>query len=524
MNPTTVLIVDDHPGYADILASRLRDTGWTIRTATSAEAALEILQRETVDILASDFRLLQMNGAELVKRALALQPELYSIIFTGWQEREFAVESLRAGVSDFIDKSARIDADLRRAIQRGIEAVTISRLGRKLLEAETETEIFDQLIASLMSLSEFDGCCLAVLAPTDSFRIARAVDLNNGEEYSTATIEQTDSAYRYVIAQQLVYLPPLFMPTAGTLRPFFDRSQSIAVVPLTLRGKKGALGIEHQHKDRVGVEDVRLLNHIAQWISLAVERLHQQHERVRLEREIADDTRDRRARAAFHEIKNPLNNLAALVQLISNQLSGDARDSLLDNVTRINTALNQRIKPFIRGEDTPREDIVVADLIQEALTRFRLYPSLRPPSIVEKISPALPTFVGHRSLLVSALVSLLQNGATAVARSESPTLSVCADYAPGRDRLEILVTDNGRGIPEQNMDRIFDYAFTTAEDSTNTGYGLAFVKDVVELSDGRVTVDSREDQGATFKLSFPANTLNRQSNAASGERWMLDQQ
>ncbi|MGZ5444860.1 MAG: ATP-binding protein [Thermoanaerobaculia bacterium] len=515
MNPISVLIVDDEPGYADVLASCLSDTGWTIHTATSGEVALEILLWQPMDVLASDFLMPDgIDGAQLVNSALALQPNLYSIIFTGWNDRDFAVQSLRAGVSEFIDKTARLDEDLQRAIRRGIQTITLSRLGHRLLEAERESGIFDLLIDSLSGLMEFDGCCLAVLTQQETCRVERAVDLRTGKDYGTGQLDQPDSAYRYVIEQQAVYLPPLFAPPDRSLRPFFETSQSIAVVPLMLKGERGALGIEHQKPNRLGAEDVRFLNQIAQWICLAIENLIQRQERIRLEQEMSDDRRDRIARATLHEIKNPLNNLAAAVQLASNELSGDTRKSLLDNVTRINSALNRIIRPLIRGENTPREDIDIAETIQDAVSRFRLYHPPSSMSVLEQISPALPTIVGHRTLLVSAIVSLLDNGATAAAESEkAPELRVRADYAAGRDQVEILVTDNGGGIPEQHIDRIFDYAFTTHGDSGHSGYGLAFVKDVVELSGGHVSVDSAKDHGTTFKLSFPAGNLNSHTEA-----------
>ncbi|HYR78939.1 MAG TPA: response regulator [Candidatus Dormibacteraeota bacterium] len=282
MNPTRVLIVDDEPGYAQLLASRLSRTGWSIADASSGEAALQILQRDEIDILASDYLMLDgMDGAELVHSAIAFRPNLYSIIFTGWKERDFAVQALRAGVSEFLDKTDRLDDDLEQAIRRGIQMISLSRLGHQLLESDDERRVFDLLIECLANLGRFDGFCLAVLSCHDECRVERAVDLKTRTDYTPSEFGRPDSAYRYVIEQQAVYLPPVFAPPDRVLQPFFETSKSIAVVPLTLKGERGALGIEHQEPNRLTVEDVRFLNYVAQWISLALERLLQQQERVR---------------------------------------------------------------------------------------------------------------------------------------------------------------------------------------------------------------------------------------------------
>jgi signal transduction histidine kinase len=512
MNPTRVLIVDDEPGFAAVLAASLEDAGWHIMVATSGEEALRIMQEEPVDVLASDYLMPDgMDGAELVNKALAVLPNLYSIIFTGWGERDAAIQALRAGVAGFLDKGPRLDEELEPAIRRGIQMVTLTRLGRQLLETDRENDILDLLIDSLDKLGRFHGCCIAILKQEQGCRVERAIDLQTGETYGSEQLDQADSAYRYVIEEQTVYLPPLFEPAGRELRPYFETSHSIAVVPLTVKGEPGALGIEHRELNRFGVEDIRILRQIGQWVTLAFDRLHQQQERVRLERKIAEGDQGDLARAALHEIRNPLNNLAFVVQEAADELSGESKRSLLDNISRINGALT-RINQFIRKKNV-RENVVVSQVVRDAVFRFEeLYVK---PAVEKQISSALPMIVGDHSRLVSAIVNLLQNGATATAsKFDEARLTIRADYAPARDQVEILVTDNGPGIASQHLDRIFDYAYTTREHEGHTGYGLAFVKDVVENCGGRVSVDTADGRGATFKLSFPAGTVTSQEAQA----------
>jgi signal transduction histidine kinase len=513
----SILIVDDHPPTLNVLASLLSDEGWTIRTAASGEEALKILQQEPVDIIAADYRLdpldhasampasnFRITGAELVNRAVAFKPDLYSIIFTSYKQREYAVESLRAGVAAFLDKSprSRLDEQLKAAIRRGIQAITLTRVGRQLLDLVREEDVLELVIDSLVRVKQFDGCCVVVRGD----RVERAVDLRDRQELAHLEIG-ADSAYRYVVDHpNRVYLPPLFVPEGQTLAPFNIGSKSVAVVPITLKGgEQGALGIEHRGESSLDIEDLRFLSQIASWASLAMSNVTQQ-ERVRVEQERSRERRDLLARAALHEIKNPLNNLATAVQVAAESLPADIAATLLENVGRINDALNRILRPLIRGEDSPPEALEIGRVIRDAVSRFRLYHGGVGTLLVAQVSPALPTIVGHRAMLVSALVNLLENSAHATESvKRKPEIRLTADYVGSRDQVEVVVSDNGRGIRDGLIDRVFDYGVTSNAAKGHTGYGLAFTRDVVNLSGGNISVSSKEGQGTTFKMTFPVH-------------------
>lgn len=511
MSTITILIVDDEVLPRDYLAERLSKEGWTIQKAKSGEEALKVLQAEPIDILVSDFRMPPgIDGSELVNQAVAFKPDLYSIIVTSYyNERDNVMKSLEAGVAAFLEKTPD---QLTAAVRRGIQTITLTRIGRQLLELNREEDILDLIVESLARVKDFDGCCLAVRGRQQICRVERAVDFRTGTELDHNEIDNADSAYRYVIESGHAYFPPFFVSAERTLRPFVADSNSIAVVPLVLKaGEKGALGIEHRDPNRLGIEDLRFLNQIASWVSLAMGRLTQL-ERVRMEEERAREGRDLLARMVLHEIKNPLNNLATAVQVAAEGLPPEAQKMLLDNVGRINQALNDRIRPLIRGENSPPETIEIGRVIQEAVSRFRHYHPAEATSLLEQVSPALPTIVGNRAMLVSALVNLLENGATATESSGRPSeIRVTADYVKARDQVEVVVNDNGRGIPTDLIERVFDYGVTTGDGTEHSGYGLAFTKDVVSLSGGQISVSSREGQGTIFKVSFPADRSTRAS-------------
>ena len=77
-----------------------------------------------------------------------------------------------------------------------------------------------------------------------------------------------------------------------------------------------------------------------------------------------------------------------------------------------------------------------------------------------------------------------------------------------RDHLEILVSDNGLGINEQHLDKIFNMFYRTSDHSTGSGLGLYIVKETVKKLAGTVEVKSVVNQGSVFRISLPLHWHN----------------
>ena len=73
--------------------------------------------------------------------------------------------------------------------------------------------------------------------------------------------------------------------------------------------------------------------------------------------------------------------------------------------------------------------------------------------------------------------------------------------------IECWVTDNGKGIPNEYLNRIFDKGETDPNSEGGLGLGLAIVKTLTEASGGKVTVESQEGIGSTFRFSLPSKTI-----------------
>ena len=72
------------------------------------------------------------------------------------------------------------------------------------------------------------------------------------------------------------------------------------------------------------------------------------------------------------------------------------------------------------------------------------------------------------------------------------------------NQVNILVADNGPGIPDDIKDKILQPFFTTKKGTEGTGLGLSITHDIIKVHDGEIEIESIEGEGATFTISIPA--------------------
>src|SRR5216684_2880074 len=122
MNEPHVLIVDDDPALLQALpeALRLRMHGVTVDTADSAAVALDRIAIEDYDAIVTDIKMPGMDGLALLAEIRARRPDTPTLMITGHGEHALAIDALRGGAYDFIQKPIDRDyfvASLGRAVQ-----------------------------------------------------------------------------------------------------------------------------------------------------------------------------------------------------------------------------------------------------------------------------------------------------------------------------------------------------------------------------------------------------------------------
>ena len=129
-----ILVVDDEPRMADIVDMVLRRDGWAVRTASSGDSALAALDERPVDVVLTDLRMPGMDGLTLLQRIRAEHPEVRVVLMTAFATVSTAVEALREGAFDYVQKPFD-NADLVSVVRRAYDHGRLHRENRVLRAA-----------------------------------------------------------------------------------------------------------------------------------------------------------------------------------------------------------------------------------------------------------------------------------------------------------------------------------------------------------------------------------------------------
>lgn len=155
--PAHILVVDDEAPQMRAIRDTLGPRGYRVTGVTSGPDALSVLRREEVDLLLTDLMMPDMDGIELLRRSLELDPDLVCVMMTGQGTISTAVEAMKAGSLDYVLKPFKLDAILT-VVSR---ALAVRRLRRENLQLREALSIHE--LASGMTFSLDAGSVLRTL-------------------------------------------------------------------------------------------------------------------------------------------------------------------------------------------------------------------------------------------------------------------------------------------------------------------------------------------------------------------------
>ncbi|MDH3686138.1 MAG: sigma-54 dependent transcriptional regulator [Myxococcales bacterium] len=126
-----VLVLDDEPRMADVVGMVLGRSGHEVESFSDPEAALAALEARPADVLITDLRMPGVDGVEVLKRARAHDPELPVILMTAHGSVPTALEAMREGAFDYVQKPFDND-ELRTLVQRALDVTRLDRENRYL--------------------------------------------------------------------------------------------------------------------------------------------------------------------------------------------------------------------------------------------------------------------------------------------------------------------------------------------------------------------------------------------------------
>ncbi len=153
MNNRNILVVDDQSAHRDLCRSALENAGFTVETAASGSFALELLRAGNFGLVITDQLMPEMSGLELLREIHALQPRLPVVIVTAFGTVDTAVEAMRNGASDFIQKPFTPE-ELLLVVRRVLEHQELIEEVRTLRERVGDLYRFDRIVSKSPKMIE----------------------------------------------------------------------------------------------------------------------------------------------------------------------------------------------------------------------------------------------------------------------------------------------------------------------------------------------------------------------------------
>lgn len=393
-------------------------------------------------------------------------------------------------VSSDFDRLRKIDQETGRQMS------ALVKLNRELNSSyqidkviETLLDIVTEVIRSERAFLLFDHG-----GPVPELVASRGVEEDGRSEYP----------YSRTLVQQVLStgLPVLSLdvPEDGFLAPNQSLrilgTRSILCVPLTSAEKTlGVLYLDSNIEAGVfGHGEKELARIIAEMAAGAIERCRYFGMLVQGEKMSALGTL---LAGIAHELNGPLTTILGVADLVE-----DAELSqLLQEQGRRCRGLVRKLTYMAHPWDSKPRPVCMARVVESTLPLLQAEFTIRRVQLSTQVGESLPDLLGDEGCMVQVLLNLVGNALHALEERSDGRISL--EVEGQTDRVCIVVSDNGPGIPAENLNRIFDPYFTTRERGKGTGLGLALTRTIVEQHGGRIEAMNSPTGGAVFRIEIP---------------------
>jgi len=559
--PMKILVVDDEEIMLKFACDALRSQGHQVAGALSAEEALKKVQEEKYDFILTDIKMPEMDGVELIKAVHKINPTMGALFMTGYASLDTAKEAIQEGAYDYILKPFDLH-EIRSAVAnairkrrkvwddaRGQELSRLSDLHKILYTAGDRKGLLKWSLGfALMQCNSNVGSIIywneKTSPPSAGFStglelfLCRDLSSNLFEEtkmeIEEEKIREWSQIENFFEAINLREHPVFYQlqdlyPKVTLINDIFQEGYKVTSIPIRKgRWTCGLLSLKRPFtQGRFSGADLKLLTIIAIQTAISLENLSLLEESRRSYREleclqeqlIGLESMAAKGRASAeigHELNNYLTIIMGNFELLNMSINkGEGKH--LDDLASLHEYINvigvnlEKIKKFVDGllDFSPLKSEKAKCDINELIEKTLLFVSpqnrFKNINFKKELKEKIPPGVIDSGQIQQVLYNLLNNAADATGKriGEGGIITVGTDYDKKEKMIHILVKDTGKGMSEEEAKRIFKGGFTTKKGGH--GIGLSICKKIIDNHKGTIEVESKLDQGATFRIKLPCH-------------------
>jgi len=539
-----ILVVEDDPDVLDLCQRILASEGYQVKGARDGYEAIERAKDEPFDLLLVDMKMPRMNGMETYQAIKEFDPDIIGVIITAYGSMETAIEAIKLGFDGFVTKPFTPE-ELNTAV---VKALQRDRLERENARLRALIPLFE-MSKSFMATTDLDELLNQIVhvakRETEADRVSLML-LNEGS--GELTIEASAGLHRGVVAEARERVgegiagwvakrgKPLLLNEETPIDPRIREAMksgeisSALCVPLKVKDRViGVLNLAKLGGTPFAEGDLEMASILSGQAAIAIEnaRLFEQLERwgSELEARVEERTRElkeaqgrlvRAERLAAigqlgagvgHELRNPLGVIKNSIYYLNMKLK-DADEKVrkhLDiidkEIARSNKIINDLLS-FARVKAPDLREVQINALVEGALSRT---PVPEKVAVVTELGEGLPPLMADPDQVEQVFINMISNAVQAM--PDGGRLEIATRTEDGFIVTEFK--DNGCGIPEENLGKLFEPLFTTK--AKGIGMGLAVSKKLIEAHGGSIEVESPSAPlrtgevgvGTTFRVRLP---------------------
>ena len=535
-----ILVADDEARIVELCVHLLTKRGYNVRGVTSGHDAIACLEADSYDLLVVDIRMPDVDGLTVLRVGLAIDPNLTSVVITGYATMGRVIEALNSGARGFLLKPFDI-----KELHAAVESALAQRQKEQewlRLRAQLPILVISQALMTAGDVGELSRRLLEVVArqigvsravlgllgdASGELQIVAAVGLH--EDLGEIHVHMNASFQEALRVQEVLVLDPQALedldkplrqlacePGPGNLVlvPLRTGNKDVGLLCLNAVGSRG-------QPISLTPSDLNLLSIMGGQIAIALENARmyamEQQRTAELGRALEQQRELDRLKNQFiqnvsHELRTPLSMILGYAELLAaGDLGevGERQRGPLDIIVQRSYALRDLIGNITailenEGRDHIKEFVPLARLIDEAIVDFQVLADQAGLQLHGECAAPVPTVFGDSEHLRRVIDNLIGNAL----KFTPPGGTVAVRLSGANGRVLLQVTDSGIGIDPQHQDRIFERFYQVDGTSRRThggcGLGLALVKEIVERHGGTVAVESQPGEGSTFTVTLPA--------------------
>jgi PAS domain S-box-containing protein len=209
-----------------------------------------------------------------------------------------------------------------------------------------------------------------------------------------------------------------------------------------------------------------------------------------------------------HELNNPLTGVLGYSQLLlgDSSIPGSSR-SMIERISQEADRARKivhNLLTFARKQKPEKREVHLNEIVERSLELRAYEMQLNTISLIKKFDPKIPPLHADEDQLQQVFLNLIINAEQAMLQAPGQNrLEVTTQWNRERNVVHITFQDDGPGIPEESLSKIFDPFYTTKPEEKGTGLGLSISYGIVKEHGGCITVASKEGCGAAFTVELP---------------------